>query len=452
MTFSAVNTVGDNTIGKYLKIVSQNGVYSQLSEQSVMWKNILKKKKGPAEGRELRYLLRSAYGMAAAQFVGVNGAVRFPGAHKATLVEGTAHYKDFALTIEVESTLIQKALSDMSRYGEPLAEEIKCKTIAMARMLSAAVYQDGTGRIGEVSSAAVVNTTQLEITLKSGTDDIGHIGWLEFGDKVKVYSTAGTAQSPTVASGTHNYFLVASVDRINNKVVLDSYSSADVLLDVDAANEISAGDFIVRFGITANDYANISTNDYGLVSEAFVGLHSLTEDDGRKVNGVTLSGAIKGTRQSAGGNPIDSQHFQQCLSLVKVAVGEGAYKWKNAIMAPEVLDALVESRETDRRFMSIQDNKRGVSSLGYVHGKDTVMFETDEYCPKKRIYIVPEGDVLQFRGADFEFVRPEGGNKFFLRPYDGGHYRQVRAYMAGAGLILCVHPQAIGVIDNFTFE
>ena len=101
--------------------------------------------------------------------------------------------------------------------------------------------------------------------------------------------------------------------------------------------------------------------------------------------------------------------------------------------------------------MSIQDNKRGVASLGYVHGKDTIMFMTDEYCPKKRIYCVPEGDVLQFRGSDFEFVKPEGGQKFFLKPSAGGHYRSVRAYMEGSGLILCVHPQAIGVLDNFTF-
>lgn len=452
MTFANVSVTGDNTLGKYLKIVSQNGVYGQLSEQSVMWKNILKKKKGPAEGRQLNYLLRSAYGMAAAQFVGVSGAVSYPDAHKATLNEGTAYYKDFALTIEVERTLIAKALSDMSKYGAPLAEEMKCKTVAMARMLSAAVYQDGTGRIGEVSSAAVVNTTQLSVVLKSGTADAGFIGWLEYGDKIKCVSTAGAAQVPTLASGTHSYFTVESVDRPNNTIVLNSYDSTGTLLDIDAANQVGAGDYFIRIGITGQDYAGISSStDYGLSSEAFVGLHSLTEDDNRKVNGINLTGAIKGTRVGCNANPIDSQHFQQLMSRVKVAVGEGTYKWTDAIMAPEVLDALVESRETDRRFTSIQDAKRGVAQLGYVHGKDTLMFKTDEYCPIQRVYVVPEGDVLQFRGSDFEFVRPEGGQKFFLRPNtSGGHYRQIRAYMEGDGLILCVHPQAIGVLEDFT--
>ncbi len=355
------------------------------------------------------------------------------------------------MSIEVERSLIAKAMSDMARYGEPLAEELKCKTIGMARMLSAAVFQDGSGRIGTVSSAAVVNTTQLSIVLKTGTDDEGHVGYWEYGDKVKCVSTAGAAQVCTVASGTQAYFTVANVDRENDTVTLNAYDSSDVLLDVDAANQIGSGDYFVRYGITANDFAGTIT-DYGKFCEAFVGLQSLAEDDGRVVNGLTLSGAIKGTRQSGGGNPIDSTHFQQCLSKVKVAVGEGAYKWTDAIMAPEVMDALVESRETDRRFTTFGDNTRGVNGLGYQHGKDKILFMTDEHCPKKRIYCVPQGDVLQFRGADFEFVRPDGGQKFFLAPTSsGGHYRSVKAYMEGSGLLLCVHPQAIGVIDNFTF-
>lgn len=452
MTVAAVSTVGDNTLGKYLKIVSQNSTYNQLADQSIMWKNILKKKKGPAEGRELRYLLRSAYGMAAAQFVGVSGgSVLYPSAHQATLQEATGHYKDFAVTIEVERSLIAKAISDMSRYGEPLAEELKCKTIALARMLSSAVYQDGTGRIGTVSSVAVSDTTKMSCVLKTGNDDPGHVGFFEYGDKVKFVSTAGAAQVPTVASGTAVYAVVDQVDRANDTVIFKWYDTNDALLDYDSANQISAGDYIIRYGITGQDYANLSTTtDYGVASEAFIGIESLLQDDNRKVNGINLTGAIKGTRKTVTG-PIDSQHFQEGMSGLKVAVGPGTYTWKDAIMAPEVLDSLVESRETDRRFNMITDNKRGVASLGYVHGKTTLMFETDEFCPKKRIYVIPEGDVLQFRGSDFEFVRPEGGSKFFLKPAAGGHYRSVRAYMEGSGLLYNVHPQACLTIEGFTY-
>jgi hypothetical protein len=451
MAVVPVSTVGDNTLGKYLKIVSQNSTFNQLADQSIMWKNILKKKKGPGEGRELRYLLRSAYGMASAQFVAVSGAsVAYPDAHQATLAEATAHYKDFAVTIEVERALVARALSDMSRYGEPLAEELKCKTIALARMLSASVYQDGTGRIGTIDTLAI-SGGRVTITLKTGNDDPGHVGWGEYGDKIKVVTTAGVAQAVTPSSGSISYYAITGVNRANDSWEVAAYTSAGVELTISAVNEWSAGDYIIRQGITAQDYASMSTTaDYGTASEAFVGLETLLQDDNRKVHGLNLTGAIKGTRKTVTG-PIDSQHFQEGMSLVKVAVGEGSYSWKDAIMAPEVLDSLVESRETDRRFTSLQDNKRGVSSLGYVHGRSTLMFMTDEYCPKKRIYVIPEGDVVRFYGSDFEFVKPEGGSRFFLKPAAGGHYRSVRAYMEGSGLLTNVHPQACLTIEGFSY-
>ncbi len=120
------------------------------------------------------------------------------------------------------------------------------------------------------------------------------------------------------------------------------------------------------------------------------------------------------------------------------------------MMSWETMDALVESRETDRRFNNIQDNKRGVAALGYTHGRDTLMFESDEFCPKQKIYVLPAGDVLQFHGSDFEFVQPEGGQKFHLKSNGSGYDRSIQAFMEGDGAMIAVHPGAIGVIENFT--
>lgn len=452
MSVTAITTFDQNLLGKYLKIVSTNSVYSQLPDQSVMWKTILKKKKGPAEGRELRYLLRSAYGMAASQFMGLSGDVAYPSGHRATIVEGTCTYKDFALTIELERTLIQKAMSggDKARYAEPLAEEIKCKTIGMSRMLSAAMYQDGTGRIGKVLTPSV-SSGRLAVVLDT-TVGHSHVGWFEWGDKVKFVSSAGAAQNVTVSSGSISYYAVADISRSTDTVTIAAYDSSGTELTVSAVNEISAGDFVLRTGITANDYGSISSStEYGTLSEAIVGLDAIT-DSNIKLHGVTQNRPIAATVKNCGGNTIDSQHFQEGLSQLKVAVGEGVYKWSDAIMAPEVLDSLVESRETDRRFMSIQDNKKGVASLGYVHGKDTVMFSTDEFCPKQRIYVMPSGsDVLIFRGSSFEWVKPEGGTQWHLKPLAGGHYRTMRAYMEGTGTLYCTHPASILKLTDFAY-
>lgn len=448
----AVSPVGSLNLGNYLKIVSKGAVYNNLSEDSPIWEMIKKKKKGPEEGRELRFLLRSAYGSGAAGFVPVDGGA-YPNASQATITEGTTQYKDFALTVEVERTLIAKAISDFSRYGEPLAEELRAKTIALSRILSGSVYRDGTGVIGTVDGSPAIagSPGEITVTLKTGNTDRGFIGWFDFGDKVQIYSNTGTQQTPTLASGTFDHFTVETRDRANDQVVLAARNSAGTKLDITALNTISDGDVIYRnTQSTFQDLTAIGSTDYQTLSEDWAGLDSFAENDGRVVNGITLSGALGGTRRDAGGQPIDSQDFQQLMSQVMVAVGQGRYKYTMAMMAWETLDALIESRETDRRFQDVKDNRKGVESLGYIHGKNNIVFEADEFCPKNRIYCLPEGDVLQFHGSDFEFVQPEGGQKFFLRPNAAGHDRTIRAYMEGSGALVSVHSAAIGTIENFT--
>ena len=452
MAFAATGVAGDLTLGNYLKIVSKGAVYNNLSEDSPIWDLISKKKKGPAEGRELRFLLRSAYGSSAASFVSVSGGA-YPTAAQATLNEGSADYKDFALTVEVERTLISKAIADFSRYGEPLAEELRCKSIALSRQLSRAVYGDGTGILGQVSSIDLSAANQATVTLTQTNSAYGFIGWFELGDRVKFADLDGVAATTTNAA---NHWTVVSKDRADGTVTLSFRNSSDVEAahgGAGGANAIAATDVIYRLGTTAQDVNPTSgITDYGSASEEWAGLESLSEDDGRTVNGIALTGALAGTRRNAAGNPIDSQDFQQMMSQVMIAVGQGRYKYNKAMMSWETLDALIESREVDRRFQSIQDNKRGVAALGYVHGKNTLMFEADEFCRKDRIYTLPEGDVLQFHGSDFEFVKPEGGQKFFLTPNSSadGHKRSIRAYMEGSGVLVSVHSPAIGVIENFT--
>jgi len=445
----AAGVAGDLTLGNYLKIVSQNGVYNNLSEDSPIWEMIKKKKKGPAEGREQRFLVRSAYGAAAVGFVPVTGGA-YPSASQATINEGTMNYKDFALTVDVERTLISKAMSDFSRYGEPLAEELRCKTIALSRQLSRAAYGDGTGCIGQVASAALGGTDDLVLTLSSADTARGFIGWIELGDKVALHNSAGTAETVNSPAATPDYYTVQSKDRDANTVTLRAFDSSDVKIAVATVGTVDSDSRVYRdIQTTIPNLSSIS--EYNTASEDLVGLESLGEDDGRTVHGLTMSGALAGTRRDAGGNPIDSQDFQQLMSKIMIAVGQGRYKYSQAMMAWETLDALIESREVDRRFHSVKDNRRGTDSLGYRHGKNDVVFEADEFCRKDRIIVVPEGDVLQYSGGDFEFVKPEGGAKFHLNPSsNGGHERRIRAYMEGDGALKAVHAAAIGTIHNFT--
>jgi hypothetical protein len=430
------------TLANYLKIVSKGAVYNNLSEDSPIWEMIKKKKKGKDEGREFRFLLRSAYGASAAGFVSLSG--EYPKSHKSSTVEGRAQYKDFALTVEAERSVIARAISDMSRYGEPFAEEMRTKTTILSRLLSAAVYQDGTGVLGEVASHTTSTGgagQQITVTLKTTNAARGHVGWFEYGDRVIFALADGTQDTQG-----NTEWEVVSRNRKTDQVVLKAVGGHNHV----TANSLD-NDYIYRAQqITRPDLSSPPTADYGTLTEAFVGLDSLSRNDGRLVNNITLSGALGGTRRDVGGNPLDSQDFQILMSDLMVAVGQGRYKYSKAMMAWESLNALVESRETDRRFNSIQDNKRGVASLGYQHGKNSVMFEADEFCPKKKIYICPEGDVIQFHGSDFEVVKPDGGNGMHLKPNSSGYDRSIQLFMEGTGCIISVHSAAIGVIENFT--
>lgn len=460
MAFTPVGTTSALAVGDYLKIVSRDSVYNNLSEDSPLWDYIKKLKANPEEGRQLRFLLRSAYGSSAASFVAVDGGA-YPAASRATITEGTANFKDYALTIEMERTLIQKAVSDFSRYGEPLAEEMRSKTIAMARVLSGSAYRDGTGVIGTISSTAASNNSAV-FTLNTADTARGFVGWFELGDHIAASDPAGGINNVnkklTVNGGGDaiTHFIVTARSRATDTVTADAYNGGTKVnvASISTGTDPEAADLLYRDNQpTRPDLsAPALTDDLNTASEEWAGLSAFARDDGQTVNGIALSGALGSTIQDAGGNPIDSHTFQQLMSQVMVAVGAGRYSYNSAMMAWETLDALVESRETDRRFQSIQDNQRGVASLGYVAGKNTLMFEADEFCPKNRIYCLPEGKkgVLQFHGSDFEFVQPEGGQKFFLKPNAAGHDRTIRAYMEGSGTLLCTHAAAIGLIKNFT--
>jgi hypothetical protein len=447
----AVTKVSGNTLGNMLKIVSKGGVVNNLSEDSAVWQNILKKHVGgDSKGRQLRYAVRTDLGSGAVGFLDVTGGAYLTGS-QATVSEGIAEWKDFGATIEVDRTVIEKALQDFDSYGKPLVEELDLKSIALSRILSASIYADGTGVIAEAADAGSVSSAKVVFNVEPGDTARGFVGWAEEGDILMCVNPDGTDAHPTLSSGTFSHYTVDSVDRDNNTITLQARNTAGTALDTTATG-VTDGDFLVR-GKTADtfqDLSSIGTTDYNTLSFAFTGLDSLTQDDSRVVNNITLSGNSTGSRRDASGNPIDSQDFQKVLSTLMRRAGKGRYKYDQALMAWETYDSLIESRETDRRFMSIDDDKRGVRGMAYVHGRNSVMFDPDEFCPKKRVYLVPDKGALQYHGTDFDFVTPNGNDKFHLKPdSSGGYDRTIQAFMEGSGALIATHNAAIGCIHNF---
>jgi hypothetical protein len=417
-------------------------------------------KVGSSVARELRFMFQSSFGPAAIQYrdPGTSGR-SFPSAQQATVNEYTAKFKEINATIELEYNLWDRARKSPEKYAEPLALEIDSKASAAKRLCARDFYGDGTGVIGTVASAAVTSpaSDKLVFTFQNTNTSRGHVGNCEYGDILVLVEPDATASALNTNLATEPaYWRVIDKDRENASVTLQglnaSLASAGTMSSI--STQPTAGDVFYRYGQpTLPDLTNIS--DYGTVSEVMAGLESLVAGDGRTVHGITMSGATAGSRTNAGANPIDVKWIQKAMDKVKVAVGQDRYKWKMMSMAPETHASLIESRETDRRFQTIDDNKRGVKVFAYVHGNDTLECYTSEYVSPKRIYILPEAKsgekVLEFHGSDFETVKGQGMSDFNLKPgASGGYVNSMVSYLQAIGVYICKHPAAVAVVENFT--
>lgn len=464
MTFSAQSNVSNIDIGTLLKIVSTKGVYNNLSTASEIWKFFLRLRQDPNGGREIRGSLRVSYGAPSFQSVPAGDAGDYPTGVRGRYPEYTAHMKDHALTVNIPRNVLNKQGNDLLQYADSITEEMDGKVIVAARILSAQMMGDGSGAIGKVSTGGVsVDTVndQITITLSTLSADAGrsHVGWFEFEDRVKFASAAGVAHGTINNTGSAvGYWVVQEVDVENDKVILKPYTSAGVAIDITTATlgatDPTAADYIYRLGTTPNDLTAISSNDWETLSECLVGLEALTANSSSvKVHGITRSGATSGSRNDLNGAALDSTHFQKALSVAKRRCGKGRYQYRSAFMHDTALDALIESRESDRRFTTMEDAKRGTKVMGYQHSKDFVEFSDDEFVQKSRIWMPPESkDVLVFHGTDMELAEINAGQKFHLKTSStgAGHARQQQAYMEGQSVVICRHPAAVAVIEDFT--
>jgi hypothetical protein len=433
-------------LGKILQIAFNDGIRNQISTDFRDFEMVKRAKVSGSLPRELRFMFQTSLGAAAIQYASPGaGANRvFPNSQQVKIQENTAVMKELQATIELEYNLFDRARKSPERYGQPLEIEINSKMSAAKRRLAADLYGDGTGVVGTVASATPLSGTTTVVTLSSSDTAKGHIGFFEYYDILLIKQQDGSASATSGAS----QWQVVDKDRAANTVTLERISGA--------GTAPSANDVCYRYQqpIGALNPLNLTTlTNYTDATEVMAGLESLTANDGRLVHGITMSGPTGGSRYNAGGNPLDVKHIQKMLDQVKLAVGQDRYRWKALHMAPESHASLIESRETDRRFQTIEDNKRGVKYFAYQHGNDTLECVTSEYVPQNRIYCLPEtkaGEkVLEFHGSDFETVKGQDMSDFHLKVGANGYTNAMVSYLLSTGVFICQHPKSIGVIQNF---
>lgn len=448
MSFSNIDIPA---LGNLLQIKFSDGIRNQISKDFRDWEMVLKAKVSNSAARELRFMLLTAFGVDAINYANP-GTIdsTFPSADRSSLQEYTAKFKELRATIEVQYDLFERAIMSPEKYGEPIKVEMDSKLSASKRRLAADFHADGTGVLGTVASA----TLSSVVTLDASDSARGHVGLFEYGQKVVAKTATGGASAAVAATGTLSHFVVVQKDRENQILTLQAVNTAGAntaLTTAPAATEV----LYRKAQADAGDIPNLSSiSDYGTVSQVMAGLPSLVAADGRTIHGMQMSGAIASSELDAGGNPIDVRHIQRAMSQVKVKVGQDQYSWKMMVQAPETLDSLIESRETDRRFMSMEDGARGTKKFVYQHQNDSLECYTSEYCQPKRIYILPESKagqkVLEFHGSDFKTVKAPGGGDFHLKPSASGFVATVVSYMQAIGVVICKHPASVAVIRNFS--
>lgn len=457
MAFAPIGGSSSSSIGKLLQIVFSEGVRSQISADYKDWEQIQMVREGDPMGRQIQFMFQKSYGPAAVQYRNPSNSAAFPSAQAISTSEHTATYKELDATIEVDYNLwFQLQKSPSNRYADQLALEIQSKTIAIKRRMAADLYGDGTGVVCQLNGAAsdaAIASGEVTITVADADASYGHFGCLEYGDLLLAYSTAGAAVSPSGGSSFYAY-RVKSKNRRAGTAVLELVSSAGTVLTSYSASNLADTNVFYRVG--QETIPNLTTlTNYSDATEVWAGLESLAAADGRSVHGITMSGVNAGTQLDNATAAIDVSALQALMDDVKINVGEGVYSWKKMCMAPETHASFVESRETDRRFMSIDDAARGIKKFGFQHGNDFLESYTSEFIKKKRLWVLPEAKagnkVLEWHGTDFEPVRVKGSDEFMMKPSSsGGHERRVVSYLHSSGVMIAKHPQAIACLRNFT--
>jgi hypothetical protein len=451
----AFNPIGNLDLGAFLHVVFTRGAMVQVSKSQREWEQISRMRDGNPNGRQRNFLFINSLGYAAAQSSNPTYSASFPAAQKASIAEYTALYKQFDVTVELEYNLWKAASLTPEKYAEPLAKEIELKAIVARRIMGTYLYGDGTGVYGTVDTAAD-SAPLAQVTVTLDTAERGHVRWFQYGDLFLNKQPDGSAQAVAPAvTGSFYAWRVKNVVPKADQVVFEAVDVAGNILPLSASN-FAAGNYFYRVGQQVIPDLSGAVGDYGSLTDVMPGLASLVSNDGRLVHGITMSGAAAGTVLDYNGAPIDIEALQEGLDEVDMRTGKGEFSYKLAAMAPETRAALIASREDDRRFNSVQDTLRGGKGFGYVHDEDTIIFTPSEFCPKKEIYVLPEGKqdgnkVISYFGTDFEPVSDPMGNKFHLKPSaNGGHEKNIVSYMGTRGTLVCHRPAAVLRINNFT--
>jgi hypothetical protein len=454
-------------MGKLLDIVFSRGVRDQLPANFAEFDLVKMLRVAGATEREIRHKIQTGRGPARVQAAspGVANA-NFPAAQAATILEVTAKLKQYEATTTIAAELFERLRGTSAKAADELAIEMEATMMDIKRRICADFYNDGSGIVVRLAAAGVETKSGANVQYVTCTAQLmgvvdtiaapGSVTFLEPGDILYASAAngAGTAVAPTETSGSSFYgWEVVSVDVDAGTFVVKPVDSSGTLVADITDSALADNVMLHRIGDKAALAATDSVADWAVASNYITGLESLTAIDGRTVMGVPMTGVVAGSRHDLSSGLIDVSAFQKAISKAKRRVGSAGYKWDSALMSYASFDALVDSREADRRFVSLDDTVRGGKKFAYQHGNDSIEFVVSEFCPVNRIHIIPkggkQGKVLGLHMRDAEHVKGPNGEPWHLNVNSSGFIKQFIAFHMLFAQLVCYQPAAIATITGF---
>jgi len=478
MAFSFSNVTGLDH-GILLDIVFTKGVRDQISQDFAEFKLVQSIRNKEATPRALTYKVLTHRGPSRVQYMNPGSSSEaMPAGQKVGISEHTAYFKELAATIEVDSNLIQRLNATQAKAADELALEMDNTVLDVRRKICRDFYGDGTGLIVRAKSVVVTDgaagTGKVTVTAAAPGETVdslatyGSITFLEEGMVLAIATKAGAAvnvSGETAAASIYGW-LVSNVDVDAGTFVVKPVNSSYAPLAIDAAsgtanqivdNFVAGTCFYDLCQVGAfPDQTGLSAVDYGTASKSIVGIESLSANDGRIVNGLTMSGIFAGSVHSAS-SVITIDMFQSALSKAKRRVGQSAASWNNIMLHDRSWDVLVLSIEDDRRFYADDSAARGSRSFKFQHGKDSLELVVSEFCPINRAFALPTnvkgGAAVQFHCTDMVSQKsPDGGSPWHRQMTSGSYNKRFVAFESGYMQLVASQPAAIVAIKGFTLS
>ena len=465
-TASQITDMTNVSLGNLAQILFSKGFTSQMNRTFRDYESVLvNMKTGSATTeRSYQYLLLTALGANSVQWQSQGTSnVAFPSGDVGTTQEVTALMKKIQATIEIDLNMWNRVRAAQAKYVDnPLALEIQSKLDVVKREQAKALYGDGTGVLGVIASSSAVSGKAVVVLSTADTAvGGGNTNWFEIGQIIAFCDKDGVAV-PLSNQGTVVQFRVVSTARKTNTLVLEGQTIAGAVVSVTDITGLAAGVFAypksVLQATTLIGPDRDTSIDFGTVTPVMAGLESLAATDGRSVFGVTMSGQLGGSQFDHGAAIFDVSAIEESMNETEQNVGYNKYKYDNLIMPYNAYSALLEGKEADRRFNSVEDSVRGGRKFVYQYGDQSLDCIKSYFCPFNRIYSLPKpcqgemgesGYALELRGVEFRDVML-GANKEFLKVNSSGQYvNMLQSFLEGWSVLIAKQPAAINMIRNF---